>query len=312
MEISEKLNIIDSFLGDHHKTGNEYLYFCPFCKHHKKKLSLNFLKGKYKCWVCDVAGNIRKLVRKKGTFEMFQKWKMLDGEIDLDTNLDDLFADKEEVSEEIFVLPEKFVSLTGKEHPLSHTKPINYLRKRGLTEEDILYWKIGFCFDGEYKNRIVFPSFNSTGELNYYVGRTITGEKFNKFKMPSASKDIIFNELYIDFDSDIILTEGIFDAIKAGQNAVPLLGSTLREESRLFQKIVGYDTAVYLALDPDAKKKENELIKKFINYGIETYKVQISPYKDAGEMTKEEFRKRKAEAKQMTYETLLQQELEVA
>jgi hypothetical protein len=118
--------------------------------------------------------------------------------------------------------------------------------------------------------------------------------------------------LYLDFDSDIILTEGIFDAVKAGQNSVPLLGSTLREENKLFQRIVNYDTAVYLALDPDAKKKENELIKKFINYGVETYKVEISPYKDAGEMTKEEFQKRKSEAKRMTYETLLQQELEVA
>lgn len=312
MEISEKLNIVNSFLGDYHKTGNEYLYYCPFCNHHKKKLSLNFAKGKYKCWICDASGNIRKLVRKKGTFESFQKWKTLDGEVDLDTNLDDLFAEKEEAVEEIFSLPEKFISLTAKEQPISHTKPLNYLKKRGLTKEDILYWKIGFCYDGEYKNRVVFPSFNPNGELNYYVGRTVTGEKFNKFKMPPASKDIIFNELYLDFDSDIILTEGIFDAIKAGQNAVPLLGSTLKEENRLFQKIVGYDATVYLALDPDAKKKENEIIKKFINYGIETYKIEISPYKDAGEMTKEEFQRRKACAKLMTYDTLLQQELGVA
>ena len=312
MEITEKLNIVSSFLGDYHKTGNEFLFFCPFCKHHKRKMSLNFDKGKYKCWVCDTAGNIRKLVRKKGTFEAFQKWKMLDGEVDLNTNLDDLFLDKEESIEEIFSLPEKFVSLTGLEHSLAHTKPLNYLKKRGLTQQDILYWKVGFCFDGEYKNRVIFPSFNSNGDLNYFVGRTVTGEKFNKFKMPPASKDIVFNELYLDFDSDIILTEGIFDAIKAGQNSVPLLGSTLREENKLFQRIVNYDTAVYLALDPDAKKKENELIKKFINYGVETYKVEISPYKDAGEMTKEEFQKRKSEAKRMTYETLLQQELEVA
>jgi len=312
MEITEKLNIVSSFLGDYHKTGNEFLFFCPFCKHHKRKMSLNFEKGKYKCWVCDTAGNIRKLVRKKGTFEAFQKWKMLDGEVDLNTNLDDLFLDKEESIEEIFSLPEKFVSLTGLEHSLAHTKPLNYLKKRGLTQQDILYWKVGFCFDGEYKNRVVFPSFNSNGDLNYFVGRTITGEKFNKFKMPPASKDIVFNELYLDFDSDIILTEGIFDAIKAGQNSVPLLGSTLREESKLFQKIVGYDTTIYMALDPDAKKKESEIIRKLINYGIEVYKIDILPYKDAGEMTKEEFQKRKACARLMTYDTLLQQELEVA
>lgn len=312
MEISEKLRIIESFLGDYHKTGNEYLYFCPFCKHHKRKMSVNFVKGKYKCWVCDISGNIRKLVRKKANYENFQKWKLLDGEVDLNTNLDDLFAETAEASEEILTLPEKFVSLTNKEESVSRKKALNYLKKREIDQQDILYWKIGFCFDGEYKDRVVIPSFNTNGDLNYFIGRSITGSKFNKYKLPQASKDIIFNELNIDFDHDITLVEGIFDAIKAGQNSVPLLGSTLREESKLFQKIVGYDTIVYMALDPDATKKENQIIRTLINYGVETYKIDILPYKDAGEMSKQEFQKRKQNAKIMTYETLLQQELEVA
>ena len=312
MEISEKLRIIESFLGDYHKTGNEYLYFCPFCKHHKRKMSVNFVKGKYKCWVCDISGNIRKLVRKKANYENFQKWKLLDGEVDLNTNLDDLFAETAEASEEILTLPEKFVSLTNKEESVSRKKALNYLKKREIDQQDILYWKIGFCFDGEYKDRVVIPSFNTNGDLNYFIGRSITGSKFNKYKLPQASKDIIFNELNIDFDHDITLVEGIFDAIKAGQNSVPLLGSTLREESKLFQKIVGYDTIVYMALDPDATKKENQIIRTLINYGVETYKIDILPYKDAGEMSKQEFQKRKQNAKLMTYETLLQQELEVA
>ena len=312
MEISEKLRIVESFLGDYRKVGEEYLYYCCFCKHHKKKLSLNYSKGKYKCWVCDLSGNIRSLVRKKANYENFQKWKMLDGEVDLNTNLDDLFAEQAESGEEILSLPDNFYTLTSKEQTIPKTQALNYLKKRGITEHDIIFWKMGVCFDGEYKGRIVFPSFNIKGDLNYYVARTYTGAKFNKYKLPEASKDIIFNELNLDFDHDIILVEGIFDAIKAGQNAVPMLGSTLREESRLFQKIVGYDTPVYMALDPDATKKENQIIRTLINYGVETYKVDILPYKDAGEMTKEEFQKRKTEAKRMTYETLLQQELEVA
>lgn len=312
MEITEKLNIVGSFLGDHRKVGNEYLYHCPFCNHHKKKLSLNFEKSKFKCWVCDAHGNIRRLVRKKATLDLFQKWKQIDGEVDLNTNLDDLFTDTAEAKEEILSLPDGFTTLTSKTNPLSYKKYLNYLKKRGLTQQDILYWKIGFCSDGEYKDRIVIPSFNSDGNVNFFVGRTVVGDKFAKFKQPSISKDIIFNELYLDFDNDIILVEGIFDAIKAGHNAIPMLGSTLREESKLFQKIVGYDTAVYMALDPDAKKKESEIIRKLINYGIEVYKVDILPYKDAGEMTKEEFQKRKACARLMTYDTLLQQELEVA
>ena len=311
MEISEKLNIISSFLGEYHKVGNEYIYHCPFCDHRKKKLSINFEKGKFKCWVCDSRGNLRKLVRKKATFELFQKWKQIDGEVDLNTNLDDLFSETEQVTEEIVSLPDGFTTLTSISNPISFKKYSNYLKKRGITPQDTLYWKIGFCSEGEYKDRVIIPSFNIEGDLNFFVGRTVVGDKFSKFKQPQVSKDIIFNELYIDFDSDIVLVEGIFDAIKAGNNAIPLLGSTLREESKLFQKIVSYDSTVYTALDPDASKKENDIIRKLINYDIEVYKVDILPYKDAGEMTKEEFQKRKSCARLMNYDTILQQELGV-
>jgi DNA primase len=309
METTEKLKLLDSFLGSHSKAGNEYLYFCPFCSHHKKKLSINILKGKFKCWVCDISGNLRKLVRKKAPYSIFQQWKLLDGEVDLSTNLEDLFSSHPDSVEEILPFPEKFVTLTGKVHPVTHTKPLNYLKSRGITEEDLLFWKVGFCFDGEYKNRIIFPSFNMNGDLTYFVGRNYTGDSFAKYKAPPIGKDVIFNELYLDFDNDITIVEGIFDAIKAGQNSIPLMGSTLREDSKLFQKIARLETPIYLALDPDASKKENTIARSLINYGIEAYKVNVSPFKDVGEMSKEEFLKRKEDAKLITHDTILQQEL---
>ena len=60
---------------------------------------------------------------------------------------------------------------------------------------------------------------------------------------PAASRNIIFNELYLDFDKEITIVEGIFDAMKA-ENAVPILGSTLSENSVLFKKIIKYDTPI--------------------------------------------------------------------
>ena len=113
---------------------------------------------------------------------------------------------------------------------------------------------------------------------------------------PSLSKDIIFNHLYIDWDSDIILVEGVFDAIVAGPNAIPLLGSTLREESKLFQEIVRNDSSIFIALDKDAEKKSKKIISKLLSYGIEIYKIDTSGLDDVGVMTKEEFVTRKEEA----------------
>jgi DNA primase len=94
--------------------------------------------------------------------------------------------------------------------------------------------------------------------------------------------------LYVDWTDDVVIVEGVFDAVKA-VNAIPILGSTLREKSKLFQKIVEKDSAIYMALDPDAEKKAEKLINSLLSYDIEVYKVPIPSNKDVGDMTKQEF-----------------------
>ena len=64
----------------------------------------------------------------------------------------------------------------------------------------------------------------------------------------------------------------------------------------LVQQIVKNDTPIYLALDPDAKSKEQKIAKMFMQYDIELYKVDISGFDDVGEMTKEQFQNRKQNA----------------
>mgnify|MGYP005631781647 CR=1 FL=1 len=42
---------------------------------------------------------------------------------------------------------------------------------------------------------------------HYFVARTYNGDAY-KYKNPNASKDIIFNELFIDWNTDLVLVEG--------------------------------------------------------------------------------------------------------
>ena len=90
--------------------------------------------------------------------------------------------------------------------------------------------------------------------------------------------------------------EGVFDAVVAG-NAIPLLGSSLRDSSKLLQEVIKHDTPIYLALDPDAKQKEQKIAKLLMQYDIELYNIDVSGFEDIGEMTKKQFtiRKEKAE-----------------
>ena len=136
------------------------------------------------------------------------------------------------------------------------------------------------------------------GKVNYFIARTY-GDDWYKYKNPPAQKDIVFNELYVDWESDIILVEGVFDAIVAG-NAIPLLGSSLRENSRLFSEIVKHNSSIYIALDQDAESKALRLIESFLKYGMDMYKVDVSDYEDVGSMPKDIFRERKEKAAPMS------------
>jgi hypothetical protein len=207
------------------------------------------------------------LSRRWGDISHINRWKDFDADIELG-DLDNLFAKEEEIKQRID-LPNEFQTLTGRSHPPSSRMVFNYLRKRGVEEKDILYWKIGYCGSGEYKNRVILPSFDEEGYCNFFTSRTHDPNVWPPYMNGPGNKDIIFNELLIDWEREVTLVEGVFDAIVAGENSIPLLGSTLREDSKLFMKIVRNDTPVLLGLDADAHKKAMRLVKALLAYDVE-------------------------------------------
>ena len=295
MNKKEAKKILYETLGNYSDKGNELLFTCPECNHHKRKFSVNLDKNAYKCWVCDYRGrNIRRAIRRFGSFTQLQRWDEITVRTDLE-KFNELFDEYEpEARGEKISLPEEFTTLCTNKVPATGAYALKYLLKRGLTKQDIIKWKIGYCFSGEYRNRIIVPSFDNDGDCSYFIARSYTGDSY-KYKNPRVSKDIVFNELFIDWNKDLVLVEGVFDALVAG-NAIPILGSTLRPGSELLRKIVRNDTPIYVALDPDAADKERRIIDMLLRYDIELYKIDVSGHEDVGSMSKEEFEKRKDKA----------------
>ena len=296
MNKKEALKILYEVIGDHRQTSKAEHYFkCPECNHYKHKLAINLDKNAFHCWVCDYRGrNIRRLVRRFGSYLQLQKWDGISDRTDIE-RFADLFVERRvEENKTKVEIPEEFVSLTANNIPATGVYALRYLQKRGITKDDILKWKMGYCLSGEYRNRIIIPSFDEDGDCSYFIARSYSGDSY-KYKNPRASKDIVFNELFVNWNEDLILTEGVFDAVIAG-NAVPILGSTLRSNAELIRKIVINDTPVYMALDPDARKKENRIIKMLLEYDIELYKIDVAGYEDVGSMPKEVFQDRKNNA----------------
>jgi DNA primase len=239
------------------------------------------------------------ICRKFGEYSDYLEWRSMENGVDvLDFEL--LFgmsgeeAFKAEQKVESVELPVEYTDLGIKREIIMLNPARNYLFKRGLSWEDIYYWKIGFCSKGPLKNRIIIPSFDYFGKINYYVARDISNTvMYSPYLNPGVlSSRIIFNELYIDYNKPFLLVEGVFDAMKMRNkdyNVIPVLGSHLEEESLLFQKIVQHDSDVILCFDPDAKAKQLAVAEKFLMYDISVSELDVSPYKDPGEVPKEEF-----------------------
>ena len=148
-----------------------------------------------------------------------------------------------------------------------------YLLKRGITGNDILKYNIGYCEEGAYRNRVIIPSYDKNGSLNYFVGRDVYNSKL-KYKNPPVSKNVIGFELFINWDEPLILCEGVFDAIAIKRNAIPLFGKTVQSKlkTELYKQSV---KKIYVVLDEDAKRDALKLTSKLMENGIEVYFVHM-------------------------------------
>ena len=285
--IEKKKSILNNCLGAPNIYGSEQLHYCPKCDSKKKKLSINLEKNVFKCWVCGFSGkSVSYLVKKYGSRSDLQNWLEASG-IDLSEqsfDIESMFLEEEDIQLEPLKLPEEYIPISVYKNKRAK-KGYKYLKSRGLSDHDITKWKIGFCEKGEYKDRVIIPSFDSDGNLNYFVSRA-TYETFVRYKNPKTSKDIIFNELMIDWSKSVVLVEGVFDSFKM-ENSIPILGSSFTNQQKLLNKIIATGVSVYIALDADAYEKSLKIYKTLSKYGVKTKIVVLSGNKDIGDMTKD-------------------------
>ncbi len=279
------INLVDSVLGGGKRTarGNK-AYHCPYCNHHKPKLEVNFSQNKkgynpWHCWVCDKKGSrISSLFKKiSASAEKFEELKKLIGsEVEV----------KREKSTVQLKLPQEYKPIIGSKDILAR-HAFSYLKKRGITIDDIEKYNIGYCETGRYAKMVIIPSYDESGNLNYFTGRSFEKDPYIKYRNPEVSRDIVPFELFINWNIPLVLCEGPFDAIAIKRNAIPLLGKNIQRN--LMKKIVTSKVEkIYIALDTDAQKQAVKFAEYFINEGKEVYFMDLDD-KDPSEMGFEKF-----------------------
>jgi len=272
--VSQKYELLTKLLGpgDIDNRAVNAQFWCPFCKHHdakKRKLAVRLADGVTHCWVCNWSSkSVTRLVPVFGARHLLAE-------------LTAAFGDGGQVAEDEPVesvaeaeLPSDFSLVCDEiDRGVLHrdkADAIEYLRRRGVSYETAKYLRLGVSTTGAFRRRVVFPSFDADGALNYVTARAIDDETtFKYFNTQRQRSSLVFNEVDVAWNRELVLVEGPFDlSVCEGMNAAPMLGSWLDENYLLFNRIVLNRTPVCLAFDPDATRKQTLVAIRFLRYGI--------------------------------------------
>jgi DNA primase len=300
------LQLLESVLGKGKPTsGDNIAFFSPFVSHYKPKLEININtnhagENTWHCWISDKKGRsivtlFKQLNLSKEKFEQLNRIIETTRYRSKDTSIE---------KQEVIQLPEEYRPLWIKKLTPDYRNAIHYLTNRGITIFDIIKYRIGYCENGEYAGKIIIPSYNAAGQLNYFVSRAFYKNDKFKHKNPKISKDIIGFEMFINWAEPIILCEGSFDAIAIKRNAIPLFGKII--QPALQKKIIEERVRnIYICLDADALKNAIQIAQRFMGEGLNVYFIELQD-EDASELGFKKITEILADTDVLTFEGLMQ------
>lgn len=290
-EVSNLKKEIEEFTSLKKLTSNVYAGLCPL--HNDTNPSLRYWEQEdsWACMVChsgvkseDIYGSdviafiqaVKKLNFREAVFYLGDKYGI---------------ARPNSINEKIL----KSKDLKCREYQNNlNIEAINYLKDRGLNENDIKEYRIGYDLAG----RITFPLFDKYKNVLGFSNRKIIISKDCNDKYINSNNDMVFNKgkyLYgmhkLDNSfEEIRITEGNFDAILAqiygARNVVATLGTSFTEEHAKI--IIKSNKTPVFILDSDTagKKALEKSIKFMASKGVYSKLVILEDGKDLADVSK--------------------------
>jgi hypothetical protein len=298
------LQLLESVLGKGKFTsGDNVAFFSPFKSHYKPKLEINLKtdsKGDnpWHCWISDQKGRsihslFKQLNLPKDRFEELERIIKFSKYRNTDT------PDRKETLQ----LPAEYRPLWVTKNTPDYRNAIAYLKSRNVSIFDIIRYRIGYCESGAYSGKIIIPSYDSAGQLNYFVSRAFYQADWQKHKNPRVSKDIIGFEMMINWNEPVVLCEGAFDAIAIKRNALPLFGKIIQPALR--KKLIENRVQdIYICLDSDAIRNALDIADTFMKEGLNVYFVALQD-QDASQLGFEEITKRITDTDKLTFQSMI-------
>jgi len=249
---------------------------CPFCldqgetEDTKYRLGINILSKKAHCFNCEWSS-------KENTFnKVLEKLNIEDDDEEIEEV--QIKKDKEEIDGK---LPETFELLYPKKKDKDFIKAYDYLRQRGISNNQIEQYKIGFCLGGKYSNRIIFPIYLKH-KLQCFIGRDFTDKQELRYKNSKGEKTLYgIPKHRLD---TALLVEGVIDKLSAEHvldkiDIIGIPGRTLKDTD--IKLLEGYKEIIRVPDDDgpglrgtlkDAKKLQEAGFDTYISFLSKRYK----------------------------------------
>lgn len=255
------------------KSGGELLIICPFHGGESPHLSINSISGKWQCFVCGQVGN-------KFEFLAESLGKKFDGEIIFDSTAIEEPLDAPPIDQEIIETHHQALLDGG-----SGTQDIrNYLYKRGLSDEIIKEFKLGW--DGK---NLVIPVFDYKGDC--YNQRRKPDPSYNPHSpllhLPGRGRTRLFNEKVLrkgpkgGHPERVFIMEGEWDVMRMaafGQLAVTATNGANSFKPEFVDKFE-YVDKIYICFDLDlngvGQGAALKVAKMFDDRGTKTWFINL-------------------------------------
>ena len=166
-----------------------------------------------------------------------------------------------------------------------------YLRKRGVSLEQIEEMKIGACLEGDFAGRIIVPVLAPNGDWQWYVGRAWDKSVIRRYHYPKGRREsVLFNSAALELETDepVFVVEGVFDAIPHWPDAVACLG---KPNDAQRDRIATTKRPVVVALDGDAWEEAWADALRITLRGHERcVSIRLPPKTDPGDTSRERLR----------------------
>ena len=321
--IRNSVNIVD-IIGSYinlEKKGKNYFGICPFHDDHNPSMSVSPDKQMYKCFVCGEAGNVFNFVKNFKHISYYDAVKEVGEKVGISINITSSkpkASDKDSKLYEIYDIANKFYQNNLNTSLGKIAK--KYLNERQINDDIIKRFQIGLSFNDNklsklliskgftenilvnsgisvsygnnitdiYKDRIMFPLWDTLGKTIGFSGRIYEGNDTSKYINTKETDIFKKGSLLYNYDNarksvlekdELIIVEGFMDVIRLYtigiENVVASMGTAItKEQVKLIKKLT---SNVILMFDGDkaGRKATNSFIEVSDGYNMNLKVVRL-------------------------------------